>query len=96
MLKELVLEQITRENLYLFKGVESNILVVEHKRGPIVSKHSHYDVGLVCWKYEKRRFSIRWARGFESIESYATLSGMIDSLSKFYDFFCIKILHDDN
>lgn len=84
-----LIKEITAENFGQFKGLPSNVLVVESKSGPVQMKHLHYEVGIIV-NLGPSLFRVQFSYGRVS-KSADSVKELVDRLSDLYRFFYIEI-----
>jgi hypothetical protein len=85
----ILLKEITMDNFQQFKGLPSDILVVESKEGPVRMKHKFYMVGIIVCMAPglfRIQFSNGKSSGFE-----LSVGELIKTRSDLYRFFYIEI-----
>jgi hypothetical protein len=86
-----LIKEITLKNFREFEGMETNVLVVESKEGPIKMKHTFYLVGIVVPDTHLKGYHVNFTNGSHSGGYYKKVSDLIKGLSHLYKFFYIEI-----
>jgi hypothetical protein len=89
----ILIKEITSENMRQFAGLPANILVAEHKKGPLLMKHIHYMIGIVVSGDDGnggRLFYVQFSND-ESSPSFNTVFELIEDQRALYSFYYIEI-----
>jgi hypothetical protein len=84
-----LIKEITVENFEQFRGLPSDILVVESKAGPVRMKHKFFLVGIVV-SMAPNLFRVQFTNG-QSSGFENSVSELIKARSDLYRFFYIEI-----
>jgi len=89
----ILIKEITLQNAKQFAGMPANVLVAEHKQGPLVMKHWHYLIGIIVAQYDAepgKQFYIQFTNGRVS-GCYNTVFELIEKECQYFSFYYIEI-----
>lgn len=96
----ILFKEITQKNCQEFAGLPANIMVAEHKQGPVKLKHSFCLIGIVVCEIDQkegRYFYVQFSNG-NSSGVYNSVFELLEKESGVFSFYYVEIKknHDKN